>query len=81
VAEPKETVVREFAPVGRYRVRLLDDPKRGRSLDVREFVDNQTFSGFTRRGCRFTDRAQLGLLRDILSEAIASFPDGKPAKS
>ena len=56
---------------GRGRVRLLRNPKHPQtepSLDIREFVNNDRFEGFTRRGIRLSDRAQMDLLRDILLE-------------
>jgi hypothetical protein len=78
----KEEVVREFAPLGKYRVRLLRNPKHPQtepSLDIREFVNNDRFEGFTRRGIRLSDRAQMDLLRDILKEALERDGFQKPA--
>ena len=67
----KEEVLREFPPLGKYRVRLLRNP-RGleQILDIREFVETDQFSGYTRRGIRLSDRAQLDLLRDTLTEIL-----------
>ena len=76
----KEEVIREFPPLGKYRVRLLEDSKRGRTLDIREFVSSESFEGFTRRGIRLIDRAQLDLLRDILKEVLETLGNGDPAK-
>lgn len=75
----KEQVVRELPAVSKYRVRILEGP-RGKVLDVREFVSSQDWSGFTRRGCRFSDRAQVELLRDILTEALTAFPEAEAGK-
>ncbi len=75
----KETVVKELPPVGKYRVRILEGA-RGRVCDIREWVESETFSGFTRRGVRLTDATQVGLLRDILAEAIQAFAPAQPAK-
>lgn len=75
----KEQVVKELPPVSKYRVRILEGP-RGRVLDVREFVSSQDWSGFTRRGCRFSDRAQIELLRNTITEALTLFPEPQPAK-
>jgi hypothetical protein len=67
----KEEVLREFPPLGKYRVRLLSNARaKERILDIREFVSSETFEGFTRRGIRLGDRAQVELLRDILSEVL-----------
>lgn len=71
---PKEIVIREFPPMGsKYRVRVLENEKsRQRVLDIREFISSESFSGFTRRGIRLADRAQLDLLRDVLKEILES---------
>jgi hypothetical protein len=70
---PKQTTVREFPPVGgKYRVRILEDADtRTKCLDIREYVVSpNVFEGFTRRGVRLCDRAQVELLRDALSEVL-----------
>lgn len=70
---PKEIVIREFPPMGKYRVRVLDNEKsHQRVLDIREFISSESFEGFTRRGIRLADRAQLDLLRDVLKEILES---------
>jgi len=70
---PKETVIREFPPMGKYRVRVLENEKNHqRVLDIREFISSESFEGFTRRGIRLADRAQLDLLRDVLKEILES---------
>ena len=70
-ASVREEVLREFPPLGKYRVRLLSDPKgKKRTLDIREFVTSDTFEGFTRRGVRLSEAAQLDVLRDILKEVL-----------
>ena len=67
----KEEVLREFPPIGKYRIRLLSGAKpKERTLDVREYVSGEMFEGFTRRGIRLSDRAQVELLRDVLSELL-----------
>ncbi len=78
----KEEVVREFAPVGKYRIRLLQNPKKPGSepsLDIREYVSSDAFEGFTRRGIRLSDRAQMDLLRDVLTQALEAGGLAKPA--
>lgn len=76
MAEPKaaikEEVLREFAPMGKYRIRLIQT-RQGKGLDIREYVSGETFEGFTRRGIRLTDPAQADLLKDVLKEIL----DGK----
>lgn len=77
-----EEVVREFAPLGKYRVRLVRNPKRPDALptlDIREYVSTERFEGFTRRGIRIGDRAQLDLLRDELKEILEAGGFAKPA--
>jgi len=70
----KEEVIREFPPLGsKYRVRVLENPNtHAKTLDIREYVvaSDNSFEGYTRRGIRLTDRAQLDLLRDILREIL-----------
>jgi hypothetical protein len=68
----REIVVRELAPVNKYRVRILSrDGSAQRTLDIREYVvAHDSFEGYTRRGIRLSDRAQVELLRDILSEVL-----------
>ena len=69
----KDNVIRELAPVSRYRVRVLEDDKsRKRVVDIREWILGDSFEGFTRRGIRLTDRAQVDLLRDALREILES---------
>ena len=68
-----EEVLREFPPVGKYRVRLTKNPRRPLdppALDIREYVHSESFEGFTRRGIRLSARADLEMLRDVLAEVI-----------
>ena len=67
-----DNVVREFSPIGKYRVRLLKGAKGNEALDIREYVQNDQFEGYTRRGIRLTQKAEMDQLRDILSEALIS---------
>ena len=72
-----EEVLHEFAPIGKYRVRLLKNPRWPKSppvFDIREFVKSETFEGFTRRGIRLTEASQVELLRDICNEALERKP-------
>lgn len=71
-ADPRhEEVLQEFPPVGKYRIRLIQDPKRGtKSLDIREYATGESFEGFTRRGVRLSDVAQLRSLRETVTEII-----------
>ena len=70
MATNPDNVVREFNALGSNRVRLLRDPRRGALLDIREYLEEADFTGFTRRGVRL-DVGQLEQLRDIVSEALA----------
>jgi hypothetical protein len=77
-----EEVLREFAPLGKYRVRLVRNPKRPSEapvLDIREYVSSEKFEGFTRRGIRIGDRAQMDLLRDVLQAVLEAGGFAKPA--
>ncbi len=83
VSKPRpEEVVREFSPLGKYRVRLLHNSRRPAEdliLDIREYVSSNDFEGFTRRGIRLTDRAQIDLLRDVLKEVLERDGFARPA--
>ncbi len=68
-----EEVVQEFPAVGKYRIRLLRNPRKprdGPALDIREYVKDVNFEGFTRRGIRLSERAHLDVLRDVLKEVL-----------
>jgi hypothetical protein len=76
-----EEVLREFTPLGKYRVRLVHNPRRANqppTLDIREYVSTEKFEGFTRRGIRIGDRAQMDLLRDTLKEILEAGGFAKP---
>ena len=78
----REEVVKEFPPLGKYRIRLVQNPKRpgeAPALDIREYVSSESFEGFTRKGIRLGDRAQMDLLRDILKEILEAGGFAKPA--
>lgn len=67
---PSEALVREFSSLGRYRVRLLRNPRSPDEptiLDIRECVQGDMF---TRRGIKITSRAEMDLLRDILQQVL-----------
>ena len=70
-----EEVVKEFPPIGKYRVRLIRHPKKPQDpplLDVREYITGADFEGFTRRGIRISDPLQMAMLREILTEILKS---------
>lgn len=68
------TVVKEFAPIGDLRVRLMDS-NGARKLDVREYIDGGgrpgAFDGFTRKGIRLDEEGIQDLFQ-ILSELMAA---------
>lgn len=68
----KEEVLREWPPIGRYRVRLLRStrPQSRPTLDIREYISSETFEGFTRRGVRIHDKAGAELLASFLQESL-----------
>ena len=77
----KEEVLREWPPLGKYRMRLVRNPRRPMetpTLDIREYISSETFEGFTRRGIRLGDRAQMDLLRDALKEILEAGGFAKP---
>lgn len=81
VPQVREAVVREFPPLGRYRVRLLLNtrkPSEPPTLDIREYVSGESFEGFTRRGIRISARADMDLLRDVLKDVLEWIPPQKP---
>lgn len=74
----QEQLLKEFPPVGKYRVRLLGategkSPKK--TLDIREYVSSESFEGFTRRGIRLNVNSEfeVELLRDVLVELLRDF--------
>lgn len=66
-----DVVIREFPPLGKLRVRLLEST-RGRVLDIREYVSADGFEGFTRKGVRL-DARDLANLAETLAE-LATAP-------
>lgn len=66
-----ERVVRDYGAVGKYRVRLLEPKLQPGALvvDVREYVDDEAFRGFTRRGVRIGTVADLARLLEFLAQA------------
>ena len=69
----REELLKEFQPLGKYRVRLLRDPRKPSLppfLDIREYVNTESFEGFTRRGIRIQDSAQMDLLRDAILQVL-----------
>lgn len=71
--------VKEYAKAGGYRIRTLTDsrkpPGRRLSLDIREYLNNEGFEGFTRRGIRLLDKVHVQNLRDILSTVLVDWDD------
>lgn len=69
----KDQVLREYPPMGKYRVRLVTAGQgKGPRLDIREYISSETFEGFTRRGISIAARAEMALLGDVLKEILAS---------
>lgn len=67
----KDVVLREYPPVGKYRVRLLKpDTNSLPVVDIREYVMGEVFEGFTRRGIKLTADLIPGL--SVSLESIAS---------
>lgn len=71
----KETVLKEFPPVRKYRTRIVKNPQKFLPiLDVREYVSTESFEGFTRRGVRLESGNEIDLMIEILKEARTSWP-------
>ena len=78
----EEEILREWPPVGRYRIRLIANsrnPAGDPILDVREYVSTDKFEGFTRRGIRISERGHLDVLRDVLKEVLEQQGFARPA--
>lgn len=65
----EDGTIKEFAKIcdGKYRVRLIDRKKKGTAIDIREYIDEESFVGFTRRGIRIVSQKDVETLEKILS--------------
>lgn len=68
--EKKE--ITEYKPVGSYRVRVVEDPKGERFVDVREYLPGV---GFTKRGVHLT-MVQAVLMIEELKSCVANIQAG-----
>lgn len=71
-AAPPESVLHEYPAIGKYRVRVVRNETRragGTMLDVREYIQSETFEGFTRRGIRLGSDRELAQLQEALEDA------------
>lgn len=66
---PRESVLKEWPLISKYRVRLLA-PAVEPTLDIREYVSSDTWEGYTRRGIKLSSREHLRMLRDVLTELL-----------
>ena len=67
------TVLREFARVGRFRVRLLQNGRadgKPAVLDMREYLESEGFTGFTRRGIRLYTRREAAEMAETLKRVL-----------
>lgn len=67
------TVVREFPKIGRYRVRVVTSGRNGEMgnvLDIREHMESDRYSGFTRRGIRIYDPQDLAVLHETCKQVL-----------
>lgn len=69
-----DEVLREFPWVGKYRVRVLRVKGGTLVVDVREYIRDEKFEGFTRRGVRL-DLAQTMGLAAALKQALDEWKD------
>lgn len=73
----------DFGAVGRYHVRVVPSDRRPDVLDIREHLETEGFSGYTRRGVRIYSNADLRDLIDMLEEVLLSgrLPESEPPPS
>lgn len=67
------TTIKEFPKVGRYRVRVVQSGKNGELgnvLDIREHLESDRYSGFTRRGIRIYDARDAAVLEETLKQIL-----------
>lgn len=74
-----DNVVREFPQLGRYRLRVLELDNGRQCLDIREFVENSTFEGFTKRGVRLPLPRSIDVLKQVFAE-LDGAPSPVPAR-
>lgn len=74
-----EQVLCEYPAIGKYRIRVLRKGDRPPQLDLREYVSAEKFTGFTRRGVRFTGPAELGQLMTAVKDALQVVVSAQPA--
>lgn len=65
VMKTPQEVVMEFEPLGKYKVRLVKEGMRV-ILDIREYIESETFTGFTRKGIRLSTTEHVRTLTEIL---------------
>jgi hypothetical protein len=67
-AEYSETVIKEFAAIGKYRVRVVENDKtKVRKVDIREWAKTAKYDGPTKKGIRLT-KAELQQLFRAMGE-------------
>lgn len=69
----REQVLKEWSPLGKYRVRLLRDaikPAEESVLDIREYVSSAEYEGYTRRGVKISSREHFRALREVLTDLL-----------
>lgn len=62
-----EIVIKEFEPLRHMRVRIVKNQKGKVFLDIREFIDNDEYTGFTRKGIRLNYDDVQYLMRELES--------------
>jgi len=73
--EFKDTVLKEFKDVGKYKVRLLQSQNDGKVLDIREFIEPSgegNYTGYTRKGIRIMAHTGEGSEVDTLLQILKS---------
>lgn len=73
VPQQQDKVLAEYPPIGKYKIRLIEGA-RGKVLDIREFIQTDSFSGYTRRGVRLQYPADVEAFAKSLADVLASQP-------
>ena len=66
-------VLREFPRVGRYHVRLMEGSRgnpEAHALDIREYLQTEEFTGYTRRGIRLYTGREAAELAEALRQVM-----------
>lgn len=63
------TVLVELAPAGKFKCRVIENSK-GRALDIREYIEEAAYTGFTRKGIFLHSVAQIVAVKEACDVAL-----------